>query len=80
MVLLAHDIGMAPGEYAFIFFFQLVGDPVVGEYTWERGDQLDMVGYLLILIAKKGNRNRKQNDSHVLFLQLKIWPSSKSYS
>ena len=44
MVLLAQNVGMNPGEYAFIFFFQLVGDPVVGEYTWERGDELDMVG------------------------------------
>ena len=47
MVLLCQDVGMAPGEYVFIFFFQLVGDPAVGAYTWERGDELDMVTYFL---------------------------------
>ena len=44
MVLLAQDMGMNPGEYAFIFWFSIVDDPPVGEYTWERGDELDMVG------------------------------------
>ena len=43
MVLLAQHLGMEPGEYSFIFYFPMNGDPPVGEYTWERGDDLDEV-------------------------------------
>ena len=34
---------MKAGEYAFIFFFSIPGDPTLGDYSWERGDELDMV-------------------------------------
>ena len=44
MVLLAQDIGMAVGEYAFIFFYSIPGDPMLGDYFWKRDDELDSVG------------------------------------
>ena len=43
LVLLAQNMGMSPGEYVFIFFYSFANDPPVGKYTWERGDELDMV-------------------------------------
>ena len=43
MVLLAQHVGMRQGEYTFIFFHVLKGDPVLGDYTWKKGDSLDPV-------------------------------------
>ncbi|XP_060585634.1 atrial natriuretic peptide receptor 1-like, partial [Ruditapes philippinarum] len=41
MVLKARQSGLVDGEYVFIFYFQLHGDPPVGKYTWRRDDDLD---------------------------------------
>ena len=43
MVLLSKDLGMAVGEYAFLFFYSIPGDPMLGDYSWRRGDDLDLV-------------------------------------
>ena len=43
MVLLSKDLGMAVGEYAFLFFYSIPGDPMLGAYSWRRGDDLDLV-------------------------------------
>ena len=43
MVLVSRDIGMAAGEYVFIFYYSVPGDPALGDFSWARGDTLDMV-------------------------------------
>ena len=43
MVLLSSYIGIPVGEFAFIFFYSIPGDPVIGDYSWRRGDELDAV-------------------------------------
>ena len=43
MVLLSKDLGMAVGEYAFLFFYSIPGDPMLGDYSWRRGDDMDLV-------------------------------------
>ena len=45
MVLLAKTLGMERGEYAFIAYNQLPGDPVLGDFSWKRGDNLDQVDF-----------------------------------
>ena len=47
MVLLARQIGMEPGEYVFIFFVALKTDPLLGDFSWRRGDEFDMVSLLV---------------------------------
>ena len=47
MVLLAQHVGMKQGEYTFIYFHILKGDPLIGEYTWKKGDSLDPVTFSL---------------------------------
>ena len=50
MVLLARNIGMEPGEYVFIFFVVLKTDPLLGDFSWRRGDNFDVVSVYLFMI------------------------------
>ena len=43
MILLGQHMGMEPGEYTFIFYISQPGSPIVGNFSWERGDDLDSV-------------------------------------
>ena len=43
MVLLARGLGMPQGEYVFIYFTNMPGDRLLGDYSWKRGDELDLV-------------------------------------